>query len=573
MLSLVVSIAVLLVPTPARAALGCDPSAATGAPASVASDSFSQAYDPVAHLRMWLELAQVGRAAIDKSSLEDLKRTVIDLRTLWAINPPRSDEITTVLLDLIGLTFRYYKPTYTTRPVAEGIRYEPEDGPQEEIRRLAADGLRDHMDEDFRDLLARKVLAMPDSQPIERRIAATWLAIGSHPSEMKLALFGCARDSDPRLRSFAIEALCGWEDEGVHPIFVRELQQSFAGDSLADAQRAETHFTSVQFPAGSRASTDLAALVKPRLASTDWRAVSQAVALSCPLEHASVVPYLIEALARWKARADSGAQGLRVEFEILRALEDRSERNLGPSPQSWREWWAAVLRGEMRGQTPHSTGGKRKPTRAGAFKPITDRVVFVIDRSLSMDSPFTNESPKGTPNSIGTGSRAKPRTRWGEAVDEFIGFLDGLGANARFNVIVFQDYAESWKPRLAEATDQNKRAAREWLSAQRTGPGSVLRCGIDRALSIDVPEELDIVSLLSTNVWREPDLVSLEADTVVVLSDGDSAGGADWVTNYIRSANSKARMVFDCVEIGRDGDGTLPALARASGGEYVRIDG
>jgi hypothetical protein len=517
-------------------------------PTELAADA-AQAHDPVAHLRAWLKLAHEGKVEIDRRSIHEIETTIADLRTVWAITPPRGEEVTMVLLDFLGYTIA----------LAE-LSDAESDEPRVTAQNAAADALKQHWDADLRGFLARKVLALPHSQPVQRRIAAAWLAVGTNAPDMKLALFGCAKDSDPKLRAVALEALAGWDDEGVHRLFLRELEQWLAGNSLADARRAEAHFKVVNIPPGSRVLAELADLVRPRLASTDWRAVSQAVALSRPLEHAAVVPYLIEALAAWKKRADGGAQGLRVEFEILRALEARSGRKLGPSPEAWHEWWASVERGDVRGQTPHTTGGAPEPTRASFFglKPITDRVTFVIDRSGSMDGPFAKEPPKNG-DSTGTGTRAKKRSRWDEAVEELIGFVEGLGEKARFNVIVFHDYAESWKPRLADATKENRKAARDWLAMHHPGGGTQLRAGIDRALVIDAA--------------GDPDLALLEADTVIVLCDGATNEGPEWVDGFQRRANAIARVVFDCVEIGHEGDGTLPRLARGSGGEYVRVDG
>jgi hypothetical protein len=70
-----------------------------------------------------------------------------------------------------------------------------------------------------------------------------------------------------------------------------------------------------------------------------------------------------------------------------------------------------------------------------------------------------------------------------------------------------------------------------------------------------------------------PDLALLEADTVIVLCDGETAEGPDWVEPFLRRANLRARVVFHCVQVGAVGDGTLQKLASGSGGDYVRVDG
>jgi hypothetical protein len=538
---LFVTLALLLAPLRAESARTLGSSESSEQHSSASSASAAQSQDPVAHLRAWMKLAREGRVTIDKRSIEDLKNTVGDLRTLWALNPPRGEEIELALLDLVGYALSGYDPT-SEEPDALNL----------EIEKEVSDAFKDHMDPDLRVYLAHKVLALSRSQPLERRIAAAWLSIGMQSPDMKLALFGCARDPDPRLRSVALEALKGWEDEGIHALFLNELVQALAGKPSAQARRAEEHFKAVHIAAGSRVLDELAPIVKTRLASSDWRVVSQAVTLSRPLPHAAIVPFLIEALAEWKKRADAGAQGVRVEFEILHALELRSGRKLGPNPESWRDWWAAVQKGEVKGQTPMTTGGEAEPTRPSFFglKPVTDRVTFVLDRSGSMDTPFGKQPP---------GTHPKKHTRWDEAVSQLASFVEAIGEKARFNVVIFHDYAEMWKPVMADANKENRKAAREWLAMCHPGGGTELRSGINRAMMID-----------SSGM---PDLALLEADTVIVLCDGATDEGPQWVAHFMNTANAAARVVFDCVEIGNEGDGTLPRLARESGGEYLRIDG
>jgi Mg-chelatase subunit ChlD len=301
----------------------------------------------------------------------------------------------------------------------------------------------------------------------------------------------------------------------------------------------------------------LAALVERGLASSDWREVSRAVALSRPLDPELVIPYLIEALSQWKARQESGAQALRIEMEILRALENRSGRKLGLSPSDWSAWWKAVRDGGPKGQGP-ATGRYREGTRAAFFgiHPATDRVTFVIDRSGSMATPLA-------PRTGVAGSGARPssggRSRWEEAVEELMGFVDAIGPRARFSVILFHDYAEEWRPTLLDASPENKKSARAWLAGNKPTGGTELKNAIARAMRLS-PD-------------GQPDMAVLEADTVIVLCDGATAEGPGWVEPFLRDANLRARIVFHCVQIGAGGDGTLEKLAAGSGGEFIRVDG
>src|SRR5205085_3441733 len=135
--------------------------------------------------------------------------------------------------------------------------------------------------------------------------------------------------------------------------------------------------------------------------------------------------FLIEALEAWKRRGEAGLQSLRIRYELQRALRSRSGRKLGLDPDEWRDWWAAVRRGEI----PHTSAGAAEPTRPSFFglTPMTDRVVFVLDRSGSMEMGFGPMPANG----------ARTQRRWDAAVAQMQSFLEALGPKAKFDVVAF----------------------------------------------------------------------------------------------------------------------------------------
>jgi hypothetical protein len=511
----------------------CGSSVPAGGPGPAALEVL-QRRDPVEHVQTWLERLRKGRETIEARSGDEVRLAIGDLRIVWATDPGREREIATVLLDLVG----WCGPAAGLQGAASRVA---------ETRDLALDALRAHPDPEFLRWLSRDVLALP-SQPLERRVAALALLSQQRESAALLPLLSCARESEPRIRIPALEALVGWEDESVHALFLDELARSLAGASGSAGWLAQAHFGTVMIAPQSPLLPRLAALVERGLSSSDWREVSRAVALGRPLSQEAIVPFLIEALARWRTREEAGAQALRVEMEILRDLETRSGRKLGPWPQGWSTWWRAVRRGDVKGQNPQ-TGGFLESTRASFFglRPATDRVTFVIDRSGSMATPLGPE----------TGRRR--RTRWEEAVQQLLGFVDAIGPRARFSVVLFHDYPEEWRPLLVDASAENMKSARAWLGATRPGGGTELQGAIARAMRLG-PD-------------GTTDLALLEADTVIVLCDGATAEGPDWVERFLKTVNLRARVVFHCVQIGAGGDGTLEKLASGSGGDFVRVDG
>ncbi len=497
----------------------------------------AQSKDPLERFQGFLKRLQEGRSETSGADFHELKLLVADLRLLWAVDSSRQRQIACALLDLTGLTLAGWDPAGT----------EDATTPEAVLREQCADALRAHLDADLERFLAREVLPASATQPIQRRRAALWLVAPRPNPGLLLALLTCVRDPDARMRDLALEAVCGYQDPGVHRLFLGLLDGRPAKPELPRAaELAERHFARVQLDHGDPLVERLCAIVLPGLASTDWRSVSRAVVLSHPLEHARAVPALIDALESWKKRGDDGLQALRIEHEIARALAARAERDYGFDVPRWREWWSAVQRGEL--APPRTEGGGEAGTRPSFFtlRPWTDRVVFVLDRSGSMYEPFGPASADGG-----------RRTRWDEAVAQLCEFVRQLGPSARFNVVVFHDYAEAWKEELVPADAAGLRSVRLWLDQKPHG-GTLLRAGVERALGVRGD--------------AGPDLARLEADTVIVLCDGATHEGPEWVRSFLSRVNASARVAFDGVQIGSEGDGTLERLAQGSGGEFVKIE-
>jgi len=509
--------------------LGACPVRALAAESAAAAPAF----DVLDRFQAWFARLRKGRESIENRPEEEVRAILGDLRTSWAIDPMRENDIAIALLDFVGWC----------SPVA-GVQGEKSRAFA--AREIALDTLRAHNEPEFMRWMTREVLAV-HSQPLERRVAVLELLAKDPTAPLLLPLLSCAREEEPRIRIPALEILVGWDDNSVHALFLDELAQAL--DSRKGASwLAEAHFSKVSLAPLSPYTQRLTKLVGRGLSSSDWREVSRAISLSRPLEPESVVPYLIEALAQWKAREAAGGQALRIEMEILRALENRSGRKLGLSPADWSTWWKAVRSGTLAGQGPQ-TGRYREGTRPGFFglHPATDRVTFVVDRSGSMATTLV----------AATGGPKK--TRWDEAVAQLLGFVDAVGPHARFGVILFHDYPEEWKPTLSEASPENKATARQWLAGTHPGGGTELENAIMRAMHVG-PD-------------GQPDLAVLEADTVIVLCDGETAEGPSWVEPFLHAANLRARIVFHCVQIGAAGDGTLEKLAKGSGGDFIHVDG
>jgi len=407
------------------------------------------------------------------------------------------------------------------------------------------------IDKELARWIAGEVLVSREAHSLQRRASAALFVRNERTSEVRLALMLCAREGHPVLREAAFEALVGWNEEGVHAIFQEALTDNTVETPTAHPLMllAEYHFSSIQLSPQSRAVAPLVKWVHQNLTDEDWRAASRAIAITRALADVQVVENLINALETWISRAESGLPVRRIQHEITRELRRRSGLKIGEHPGRWRTWWSAVKAGQANGRKPGEDGPVQITEAAGFFglRPVTDRVVFVIDKSGSMDAPFRASQ----------GSTAT-RNRYKAAIDQMVFFLEGMGETARFNVVLFSDGASSWRSSLQPATPANLRTARSWLGNRRPQGGTQLRTGIEKALRMrkngDVPIE------------------DLEVDTIIVLCDGATSEGPGWVTPVLKRFNAEARIVVHGVQIGGGGDGTLQRLARETGGEFARVN-
>jgi hypothetical protein len=493
--------------------------------------------DPVSRLAERVLRLRSGRLTFDAKVASELRDLAADARLIWAVDSGREREVAPVLLDVMGAFLDAHGPAPLGQAAAD-------------LRDQAQETLSAHLDSRFAVALGREIVPVA-TQPLERRLAAIRLLREQTQPAVLLALLSCSQEREPRLRHEALTNLAGWHDPAVHATFLKELQRELAGDPAAEGVLAERHFSQVASDPQKRFLPELEPIVKTGLVSSDWRTAARAAALSRPFANEAILPHLIEALNLWKTRGPAFGHSLRMQLEIERELRQRSGRSLGLDPETWRKWWAATRRGDL----PRTgAAGQAVPVELtkGSFfglKPGSDRIVFVLDRSQSMDGPFGADAASGG-----------FRRRWDEAVLQLLGFLEALGPESRFDVVVFHDYALSWKNgELVPADAGHRRQLQEWLAAQIPNGGTMLRQGIEAALQLDPSGRLQ--------------LQKLQADTVVVLCDGETAEGPGWVRRFLDEVNSAARIVFYGVQVGGKGDGTLEALAGGSAGEFAHIPG
>ena len=379
------------------------------------------------------------------------------------------------------------------------------------------------------------------SSTLHERLGAV-RALGPRRSRESIpGMLMAARAPEPELRHPATRALVGWSHAEVHGFFLGALEETHPTLALLTE-----HLDSLGGKLDEASQRKLRQTLLTLISQPGWRSAARATRLVPHLDIETAVPFLIEALSLWVARGEGGEGSRRIVHEIVEHLRGLSGRSLGAYPERWATWWQRVKDGTIQPAKDGEGVGGSRATFFG-LRPVSDRVIFVLDRSGSMDQPFA----------FGEVTKSKMNTRYETAVEQVFQYLESSGADTRFGLVLFSDDKWRWKRKLVEAKATNLKAARRWLQSKEPQGGTYLRDGIEEAVGIDKKGRLD--------------LKTLEADTVIVLCDGATHRGPSWVEAWIEQYNWEAQLVFHTVQIGNQGDGTLERLAEETGGEMVRV--
>lgn len=480
--------------------------------------------DPPDEIDDWRASFERGRGPV----LDDLEVSLIELRGYARLSTAHRQRATAALLDLSGA----------------GI-FVARDGKREEMSRAwrvvdrMAQALERLRRTELDSWVATEIL--PREGERGRRVAAARYLGGSESSLAVSALKMSARDEDEAVREACLEALIGEDDDGVHGLFVKVLEEHAGEEPTLTVALAEDHFRQVRMPKGCRSIERLVDYITPRIAGKNWRDASQAANLTGGLPDDFAVELLIGALESWSASQRPGEPVKRVQYDIERQLQERSGLDLGVEPSRWRTWWSAAQKGSV---PPVAEARDRTHSSFFGLRPTTDRLIFVLDRSGSMTQPF--------------GDRTNKTSRWEEALDQMEQYLLRVGPTAEFNLVLFSDGAMTWRRTLQPANKSNLTAARAWAERRPPEGGTHLRTGVENALRLRHDGSVD--------------LSRLDADTLVVLCDGRTDEGTAWVAPTMRRVNPKARVVIHGVQIGDGGDDTLRLLASITGGRFVEVD-
>ncbi|MAB81534.1 MAG: hypothetical protein CMJ89_19510 [Planctomycetes bacterium] len=481
--------------------------------------------DCLEELRRWVSIHRSGPRHVGLEEGEQLSSLLARLRLERlgvAAPPPELD----ALVELAALGWKSHR-TPRSR-----------DGREVMTRLALAEMTREiEREPEVGEYLALEFLREERKAPRKAEIVCVLLN-GRYLNGTVSPLLSAARSEEQEVRELAREALSGWDLERVHHFFLDEMDRG-----LASSLRVGRHFGNVK-EKPIWVSERLRQILGRLYVSPNWRDAARAAHLVGSLDAKRSVPVLIEALAIWDHRTEAGRGSKRIRHDIVRVLQELSGRSMGPDVESWNRWWQAVLEGRIALSSEREQDGAPR-TRATFFglRPVTDKIAFVVDRSGSMQMSF------------GTSGRS----RYDEAIEQCLRFIEQSGQDTRFSVTLFNERGDRWRGKLSKASQANLRQARGWLERKEPSGGTGLYQGIATTLRLGRGGLVDPMRI--------------EVDTVIVLCDGETDEGPYWVADWMRKYNEAAQLVFHCVQIGPRGDGALNDLARLSGGRFLQVEG
>ena len=382
--------------------------------------------------------------------------------------------------------------------------------------------------------------------------------------KMRGALLAIARREHDPLRGEALTRLAHWStdfgpDDVVDIFLVKQLGKA------AEFRRGPhpvnvmlERIDSSLHPLGLRAQEALRSRIAQLIISSDWRQCAIGLRLSRGMDFLNQIPMLLDGLNVWNQRSRSKREYqslVRVRGDLTRELRRVSGMKHGPELGPWINWWVEVQQGHrpMPGTADFIAAAEKRANQSVStasffgLKPMSDSVTFIIDHSGSMD------------NNWGTTARS----RYTEAIDQMLRFLQGADPGARFNVILFDDVSVRSSLQLVEVTPRILEQARKSLLNKTPGGATLLRPAVEMAMGIGADGMPAPASQVSAK--------NAPADTIVILCDGATEEGPAWVAPFLERVLPVYPVVFHTVHLGPEDDGTLSELARISGGDFLRV--
>ncbi len=425
------------------------------------------------------------------------------------------------------------------------------------------------------------------NEAVTRMVKRLWL--GSKKPE-RLAILRSFRKSMPASAYSLVQDLCGNKDWEIRATAAEVIGCFPDGDGKGIGSLLPL-FKDPEVLVRLAAIDAAAVLANPRanlpaierLEDSDWRVQASAIRALALFRQKSAIQPLIDFM-----KSNSG----RLVEDAGKTLVSLTGFDYPAEPKTWQEWWDRVkdtfkvptieeLEAQKKKQADALKGyakSKREYPPYHGIETRSRRMIFVVDVSSSMSEKITLD--ERNPKAI-----EEYRQRYGDtrvkidiAREELINMVAGLQLYVRFNIITYNAQVQLWEKGLVAATPENRNRAIKYLA--RLTPASLVASGGGRVISA-TPGQTNtyeaINACFSINAEDDTNKSSYktEADTAFLLSDGNPTIGRivepQMLLDYVQAINRKAKLVIHTISFGNGNRALMEPLAKATGGQYVRI--
>jgi len=309
---------------------------------------------------------------------------------------------------------------------------------------------------------------------------------------------------------------------------------------------------------------------------------------------------LIDSLA--KCKADEG----RLKDQYIRVLKKLLESDLETDdPNAWKAAWTAKKSG-----TDVAPGATMvEPTSFYGLKTRSTRLIFLLDRTGSMDAP--GSEPERSPYKLppeATGSEKEPpqekaardectkymkkwqaltaKTRIEVAKKEIISTIYVLRPAVHFNVVWYEATPSPWKQELVPATWTNKLEAIQAADKITASGGTNIWDALEMAYKmLEVPQPKQAVSPVVLDKKAPYATSTNGVDTIFLMTDGKPNTGRinvpDDILSELKKVNRLRKVtihticVGDIPPCGATTDSPYPVflkkIADQNNGDFVHI--
>lgn len=376
---------------------------------------------------------------------------------------------------------------------------------------------------------------------------------GSYACATLVAALG---EAQPGVRLAAVDGLRRLADlDSVAPLIAQLRSEPEDSVLIALAGALLDIFDAHPAAVPTRQLRDASHAVLDALGRTGWRARLSLLDFVGRFRNSEAVPVLIDLLVACndkRARDPERVSGTLLA-RVHELLVDLTGTMLAADrPQDWRQFWAeqgAVFR--VAASRPVAAEAQTVSQGFFGVAVCGTRVVFIIDVSMSMAEPY----PKGT-----AGADGRVPTKFDVAKQELLAAIDGLPAEASFNIIAFSGEVARWQNDVVPATVANKASAARHVRR------------LDLASATDIWGGLQ--AGLQVKSLAHGERYASSVDEIFLLSDGWPTAGAildpGQILAAIDDSNRFSRVRINTVFLGTAGDVALHARSGLPPSDWLR---